>query len=81
MRGGKDIVNIKLVGSNSKNGTKLRKNIDKIVKKNEIDINIELIDNNFPKYKIKQIPALIIDDKVISEGRVLTTRELEKVLI
>ena len=52
---------------------------------NNSEINIDFIELNDDKYKlkyhIKNTPALIIDEKVFSEGKVLTEREIKKLLV
>ena len=49
------------------------------------EINIDFIELNDDKYKlkyhIKNTPALVIDEKVFSEGKVLTEREIKKLLV
>ncbi len=79
MEGGINI-EIKIVGSKNHNGIKLIKNIKQI--NCDIDLRVrELNDECYlKKYNIKNIPAIIIDGKKVSEGKVLTTREICKLL-
>ncbi len=72
-------MNLKIVGYDCSNGIKLRKNILKI---NDYNINLELLNgsNYEKKYNIKNIPALIINDKVVSEGKVLNEREIVRMI-
>lgn len=72
-------MNLKIVGYDCSNGIKLRKNILKI---NEYNINLELLNgsNYEKKYNIKNIPALIINDKVVSEGKVLNEKEIVRMI-
>lgn len=72
-------MNIKIVGYNCSNGIKLKKNISKI---NEFEINLELLegDEYLDKYDIKNIPGLIINDKKVSEGKVLNDREILRMI-
>ncbi len=79
MEGGISI-EIKVLGSKTHNGIKLIKNIRKI--NSDIDIDIkELNDINYlKKYNIKNTPALVINGKKVSEGKVLTSREICKIL-
>ena len=38
-------------------------------------------DDNFKKrYRIQNIPALVIDGKVVSEGKILCERELKRMI-
>lgn len=79
MEGGISI-EIKILGSKTRNGLKLIKNIKKINSDVNIDIK-EVNDVNYlKKYNIKNTPALIINNNVVSEGKVLTTREICKLL-
>lgn len=79
MEGGISI-EIKVVGSKTHNGIKLIKNIKKINSDINIDVK-EINDVNYlKKYNIKNTPALIINNNVVSEGKVLTTREICKLL-
>ena len=72
-------MNIKIVGYNCSNGIKLRKNISKI---NELEIDLELLegDEYLNKYEIKNVPALIINEKKVSEGKVLNDREILRMI-
>ena len=73
-------MNIKLVGYNCSNGIKLRKNISKI--SNEYDVDLELLegDEYLNKYNIKNVPGLIINGKLVSEGKVLNDREILRMI-
>ena len=75
-----DIMNIKIIGYNCSNGMKLKKNIDKLSKEHKI--NLELLDGDayLNKYNIKNIPGLIINDKKVSEGKVLNDREIVRMI-
>jgi protein-disulfide isomerase len=65
---------IKVIGTNSSNRIKLIKNIKKATDKS---INIELVEKD-NKYNITNTPALVINDKVISQGKILNEREIKK---
>jgi protein-disulfide isomerase len=67
-------VEIKVIGTNSSNRIKLIKNVKKATD-NKVDIRLEEKDN---KYNISNTPALIINDKVISQGKILSEREIKK---
>ena len=79
MEGGINI-EIKIVGSKNHNGIKLIKNIKKI--NCDIDIRVKELNDDYylKKYNIKNIPAIVIDGKKVSEGKVLSTREICKLL-
>ena len=79
MEGGINI-EIKIVGSKNHNGIKLIKNIKKI--NCDIDIRVKELNDEYylKKYYIKNIPAIVMDGKKVSEGKVLSTREICKLL-
>jgi protein-disulfide isomerase len=65
---------IKVIGANSSNRIKLVKNIKKAT---DNSIDIVLVEKS-DKYNISNTPALVINDKVISQGKVLNEREIKK---
>ena len=65
---------IKVIGTNSSNRLKLINNIKKAT---DNKINIQLLEKD-NKYNITNTPALIINDKLISQGKVLNEREIKK---
>ena len=65
---------IKVIGTNSSNRLKLIKNIKKATD-NNIDIKLVEKDN---RYNITNTPALVINDKIISQGKILNEREIKK---
>ena len=65
---------IKVIGTNSSNRLKLIKNIKKAT---DNKINIQLLEKD-NKYNITNTPALIINDKLISQGKVLNERKIKK---
>ena len=70
---------IKIVGQKSSNRLKLLKNINKVAEDLSDDLEIELIEEKeqFPKYQVFNTPALIINDKIISQGKVLNEKEIK----
>lgn len=71
-------MNFKIIGADCSNGMKIIKNIYKVEREFEIPFNIERISSKEKeKYGIKVIPTLICDEKIISEGNVITDRELK----
>ena len=78
MKGEDYIVNIKVIGANCSNGMKILKNLSKVERELDMEFNIEKIDSTYKKkYNINVIPALMIEDKVVSTGNVLTDREIK----
>ena len=75
------MVNFKIIGADCSNGMKILKNIYKVEREIEIPISIEKVSSkDKEKYGIKVIPTLILDDKVISSGNVMTDRELKNII-
>lgn len=75
-------MNIKIIGNESSNRIKLLKNLNKAIdslKMHETP-TIEEDEKNIKNYNITNTPALIINDKVISQGKVLTEKEIVKFL-
>lgn len=70
---------IKILGKNSSNRTKLLKNIGKATQNEKSGINIEIIEDReiINKYEVSNTPCLVINDKVISQGKILTDREIK----
>ncbi len=74
---------IQIVGKNSSNRMKLLKNIKKVLEpqKNTCDIQILEDDKYKQIYHVVNTPALIIDGKVISQGKILTEREIKRFIL
>ncbi|MBO5414525.1 MAG: thioredoxin family protein [Bacilli bacterium] len=74
---------IKVIGSNCSNGIKLTKVLKRALDDaDSLESFEELNDENSKKkYGIKNVPGLVINGEVISEGKVPTVREIYKLLI
>ena len=66
---------IKIVGFNCSNGIKLRKMVERATEEIDTPVEIELEEKN---KSVKNVPALIINGNLISEGKVLIVREITK---
>ena len=76
------MINIVIVGTATKNGMKLLKEVQKAIQKIEQKIIVKGIsDTNSNSYGIKNVPALIVNGKVVSQGKVLSEREIHRVLV
>lgn len=73
---------VKVIGTNCKNGMQLFKMASRAIEDNKEDIKLEKSDDikDIKKYGINNIPGLVIDDKLVSQGKVLTQREISKLL-
>ncbi len=68
---------IKIIGSNCSNGIKLKKMVERATEEVDVPVDIELEEKN---KSVKNIPALVINGNLISEGKVLTVREITKLI-
>lgn len=61
----RDNIEKKIIGADTPEGTKIKKDLKRIAKKQKLDISIlEMNDkNNIRKYKVLQTPTLIINDE------------------
>ena len=59
---------INIIGENSSNRMKLLKNLNKVTKNEDINVEINVIDDKetLSKYKDKNKPILMINEKIIS---------------
>ena len=76
-------MNIKVLGGGCRSCEALLDAVKEVVAKNNIDADIEYITEmeKIMGYGIMSMPALMIDDKLISSGRVFKAKEIEKLLI
>ena len=70
---------IKIVGKNCSNRNKLFKNLGKSLENVKTKIEIELLEDKKYEdmYNVSNTPALVINDKVVSQGKVLNEREIK----
>ena len=54
---------------------------EKAIETIDENISITEIGRENKKYNVTNFPGLVINDKVVSEGRVLTSREIKKLLL
>ena len=76
------IRDIKILGSGCKNCHTLYENAVKAVKAVGIDVEVEYITDlqKVMEYGIMSFPALVINDEVVSAGKVLKELEVEKLI-
>lgn len=77
------LIEIKIIGSNCSTGKRLKNIIERVSKTTHKDVRItELNHTNDKKdYNVSMIPALVIQDKVISQGKVLSDKEIKKLIV
>lgn len=73
-------MNLKLIGSDCSNGIKILKNLKKVERELECSLKINEVSKKSNKQKHIIIPTLILNDEIISEGRVISDRELKNIL-
>ena len=73
-------MNLKLIGSDCSNGIKILKNLKKVQRELECSLKINEVSKKNNKQKHIVIPTLILNDEIISEGRVISDRELKNIL-
>ncbi len=71
---------IKVLGSGCKNCHVLYENAQEAVKATGLDVEVEYITDlqKVMEYGVMSMPALVINDRVVSMGKVLKTEEIEK---
>lgn len=76
------IMNIKILGIGYKNCTNLTDNVKKALLNLNIEANIEKVTDmaEISSYGIMSTPGLVIDEKVVSYGKVLKPEEIEKII-
>jgi len=74
---------IKILGSGCKKCNELEDNVKNAVAELGLDANITKVTDykEIAKYGVMTTPALVIDEKVVSKGKVLKKNEVEELLI
>ncbi|BES66296.1 thioredoxin family protein [Gottschalkiaceae bacterium SANA] len=75
-------MNIKILGTGCKKCKKLEANARQAVKELELDAVIEKIEDipGIMSYKVMSTPALVVDEKVLSAGKLLSSKEIKALL-
>ncbi|MBT2684087.1 thioredoxin family protein [Bacillus sp. ISL-37] len=75
-------MNIKILGTGCKKCQELEKNTRMAVEELQLEVQVEKVEDirEIMKYKVMSTPALVIDEKVVSTGKLLTVNELKGVL-
>ncbi len=73
---------IKILGTGCKNCTALKENTEAALKESGIEAEIVKVENmkDIISYGVMQTPALVIDEKVVSYGKVLKSKDILKFL-
>ena len=75
-------MNIKVLGGGCKSCEALFEVVKEVTAKKGIDAEVEYITDmeKIMNYGVMSMPALIIDEKLVSAGKVLKRKEVEKLL-
>lgn len=73
---------VMVLGSGCVSCKTMYENVKAVLGNSKLDIDVEYITdmNIIAAYGIMSMPALIVDDKVVSSGKVLKPKEIEKLL-
>lgn len=73
---------IKILGSGCKNCAKLEKNTEDALKSSGVEATIVKVTDfkDIADYGVMTTPGLVIDDVVVSQGKVLKEKEIVKLL-
>jgi len=76
-------INIKVIGADCSNGIKLTKMLKRAIEETDVEYEVQELNDitSKKKYNIKNVPALVINGEVVSQGKVLTVREIYKILV
>lgn len=74
---------IKILGVGCSKCEKLERNLNTALKDLNMDANIEIVGElkEIVGYGVMTTPALVINDKVVSTGKVLSVKEIKKYLV
>lgn len=75
-------MDIKIIGSHCKNGMQLCKMVTRAIDEVNPEIELTKLDDkkSIEQYGVTNIPGLVIEDKLISQGKVLSQREISKLI-
>ena len=76
------MLNVKVLGSGCANCKRLEESVRKVAAANGIEIEIEKVTEyaEIMKWKIMQTPGLVVNDKLVSAGRIPKDAEIAKLL-
>ncbi len=75
-------MNIKVLGSGCSKCKTLEENVKKVLSETGQDASVEKVEDfkEIMKYGVMQTPALVIDEKVVSVGKVLKEKDIKALL-
>lgn len=75
-------MNIKILGTGCKKCKKLEANTREAVQELGLDASVEKVEDiqGIMSYKVMSTPALVVDEKVVSAGKLLSAKEIKALL-
>jgi small redox-active disulfide protein 2 len=75
-------MNIKILGTGCANCHKLEENVKKAIIESAVEVEIVKIEEikEIMRYGVMNMPALVIDEKVVVSGRVPGSEEIKKLI-
>ncbi len=75
-------MHIKILGTGCKKCKKLEANVREAIKELGLDAIVEKVEDipSIISYKVMSTPALVLDEKVISSGKLLSIKEIKALL-
>jgi small redox-active disulfide protein 2 len=75
-------MHIKILGTGCKKCKKLEANVREAIKELGLDAIVEKVEDipSIISYKVMSTPALVLDEKVLSSGKLLSTKEIKALL-
>ena len=75
-------MNIKVLGSDCVKCKKLYENVEIALKESQIEATLEKVEdiNQIIDYGVMMTPGLVIDEKVVSVGKVLSSKDIIKLI-
>ncbi len=75
-------MDIKILGTGCPKCKKLEKNVMQAVQETGTNANIEKVTsvNNIMEYGVMMTPALVVNEKVVSTGKILQIESIKKIL-
>ena len=82
IEGNDHVISVKIVGEKDKKSEKLYANTKKAAKRAGLEADVLLVTDpaEYEAYELKSLPALLVNDEVISSGRALSVAEAEALL-
>ncbi len=73
---------IKILGAGCSKCEKLEKNLRKVLTDSDLDARLENVEElkEIVRYGVMTTPALVVDEKLVSVGKVLSVKELNQIL-